>query len=979
LPNVSKPPVIINPVSSAGRVMMIGLSSEKLSPIEMSVLARWTIAPRLTGVNGVANVSVWGERRRQLQVQVDPEQLAQQNVRLNQIIKTAGNALWYSPLTFLDASTPGTSGFIDTPNQRLNVRHRLPISTPQELAQVTVEGSDKRLGEVANVVEDHQPMIGDAKINGEPGIILVVEKFPWANTAAVTKAVEETLTAMKPGLAGLEMDPTLFRPATYIESAKSNLSIAFAIAGALIVVALGAFLLEARATLIAAIAILLSYAVAIIVLHLSGATINAMVLAGLVMALGVVIDDAVVNVENLVHRLRQHRQTASRESFAHIVREGALELRGTMLFATVILLLLVMPAYFVNGTIGSFLQPIASGYGLALIASMLVALTITPALAVMLLPTSPLDGAQSAVVGQLQHGYGSMLSRIIGNPRPAFVAACLLAVGGLAALISLDRKPILPTFKERDLMVEMEAAPGTSHPAMNRMLTQASHELQSIPGVRSVSGHVGRAVLSDRVNDVNRAQLWVGLDRDADRDATIDRIQQVLDGYAGVDIDTLTNLKSCILDPQRMGAEGVADEDIVVRVYGDDWNTLREKATEVKQALTEIDGITGAEAELPLVEPQIEIEVNMEAAKQHGVKPGDVRRAATTLLSGLEVGYLYEQQKVFDVVVWSAPKIRDNITKIQNLLIDAPNGQVKLKDVADVRIASAPTVIKRETVARYIDVAAGVQGRSVASVAGDVEKRLLEIDFPMEYRAELLRSSNEQIQARNQLISAIIAAAIGIFLVLQACVGSWGLATILFLTLPAAAVGGALAAFALGGAWSMSALLGLVAVLGIAVRNSLAMIKHYQRLALAPAGTTIDEAAIRGRNPFDGMNRLDSAAAETEDAAIFAPGVVERGTWERFTPVLMTAVVTAVAVLPLALMGDVAGSEILQPMAIVILAGLVTSIVFTLVCVPAMFLLFTPSRNPELDDLEVSLVGEQELRDSIGGAPVMEKEMAQPK
>jgi Cu/Ag efflux pump CusA len=567
----------------------------------------------------------------------------------------------------------------------------------------------------------------------------------------------------------------------------------------------------------------------------------------------------------------------------------------------------------------------------------------------------------------------------VGNPRPAFVAACLLAVGGLAAILSLEHKSILPTFKERDLMVEMEAAPGTSHPAMRRMLTQASHELQAIPGVRSVSGHVGRAVLSDRVNDVNRAQLWVSLDRDADRDATSDRIRQVLDGYAGVDIDTLTYLKSCIIDPQRMGAEGVADEDIVVRVYGDDWKTLRDKAAEVKEALNEIDGITDAEAELPLVEPQIEIEVNMEAAKQHGVKPGDVRRAATTLISGLEVGYLYEQQKVFDVVVWSAPKIRDNITKIQNLLIDAPNGQIKLKDVADVRIASSPATIKRETVARYVDVAAGVQGRSVASVAGDVEKRLLEIDFPLEYRAELLRSSSEQIQARNQLISAIIAAAIGIFLVLQACVGSWRLATILFLTLPAAVIGGALAAFALGGAWSMGALLGLVAVLGIAVRNTLAMIKHYQRLALPPAGTTTGGAAINSRNAFEGMNRIDSAAAESEDSAIFAPGVVERGTWERFTPVLMTAAITAIAVLPLAFMGDAAGSAILQPMANVILGGLTTSVVFTFICVPAMFLLFTPSRNPELDDLEVSLVGEQELRDSIGSAPVMEKEMALPK
>ncbi|MCI0335662.1 MAG: efflux RND transporter permease subunit [Planctomycetes bacterium] len=975
LPNVSKPPVIINPVSSAGRVMMIGLSSEKLSPIEMSVLARWTIAPRLTGVNGVANVSVWGERRRQLQVQVDPAQLKQNDIRLQQIIKTAGNSLWFSPLTFLDASTPGTSGFIDTPNQRLGVRHRLPIRTPEELAQVPVEGSDKRLGDVAKVVEDHQPLIGDAMINGEPGLVLVVEKFPWANTVDVTNAVEKTLNAMRPGLAGLEMDTTLFRPATYIEIAVGNLRVAVLISCALIAVALGAFLLEARAACIAAIAILVSFIVAVLVLHFNGVVINTMVLAGLIIALGVVVDDAVVGVENMVRRLRQHRQASSSESFAHIIREASLEMRGPMLFATTILLLLAMPAFFLSGTIGAFLQPVAVSYGLALLASMFVALTVTPALGVMLLPTSPFDGSQSTVVGQLQHSYGAALSRVVEAPRPFFIAACLLALGGLAMFVSLERKSLIPTFKERDLLVEIEASPGTSLPAMNRTLAQVSHELLSVPGVHNVSGHVGRAVLSDKVTDVNHAQLWVSLDRDADYPAAVERVQQIVDGYAGVDVDSLTYFRSCVSEPQRIGGEGVADEDIVVRIYGDDWNTLRSKAQEVKKAISEISGIARAEAELPLEEPQIEIEVNMEAAKQHGVKPGDVRRAATTLLSGLEVGYLYEQQKVFDVVVWGAPSIRNNIDKIRNLMIDAPNGQVALKDVADVRIVSSPTVIKRETVARYVEVGADVTGRSVASAARDIESRLKEIDFPLEYRAELLRSSAERVVARNRFISALVAAAIGIFLVLQACVGSWGLATALFITLPAAVAGGALAAFAIGGAWSLGALLGLIAVLGIAVRNGLGLIKHYQQLAAAPAETQADVNGSRLRPSHDARTRGETVSPE--DAAIFAPGVVQLGTRDRFTPILMTAVITAVAVLPLVFMGDVPGNEFLRPMAIVILGGLVTSTLFSLVGVPAMFLLFKPSRAAELEDLHTSLVGEQELRESLSAAGASEKELQQ--
>jgi Cu/Ag efflux pump CusA len=962
LPNVSKPPVMINPVSSAGRVMMIGLSSEKLSPIEMSVLARWTIAPRLTGVNGVANVAVWGERRRQLQVQVDPQQLKDVNVRLNQVIKTAGNALWFSPLTFLDASTPGTSGFIDTPNQRLGVRHRLPISTAEDLAQIPVEGSDKRLGEVASVVEEHQPLIGDAMVNGEPSLILVVEKFPWANTVDVTKAVEDTLNGMRPGLAGMEIDTSLFRPASYIEIASSNLKVAFLIAAALIAVAIGAFLLDARAGLIAAVSVLLSFLTAVLVLHMYGVAFNAMILAGLVIALAIIIDDAVTNVEYMVRQLRVRRQANSSESFAHIIRESVLELRGTMVFALAIMLLIAMPAFFLSGTIGAFLQPVAIAYGVAITVSMLVALTIAPALGVMLLPTSPLEGTQSAVVGHLQRGYGSLLSRIVENPRPAFAAAGLAALAGLAIVIAIERRPsIIPTFKERDLLVEIETAPGSSLPAMNELLANLSQELQSIPGVRSVAGHAGRAVLSDVVKDVNTAQLIVGLDRDANHDAVMDEVQQAVGGYTGADIDVRTYLKSCVTDPQRIGSE-VTEEDIVVRIYGDNWDILRAKAEEVKDALGGISGIATAKKELPLVESQVEIEVNLEKAKAHGVKPGDVRRAATTLINGLEVGYLFEQQKVFDVVVWSKEDIRMDLSKIENLLIDAPDGgHVVLKDVADVRIVPSPTNIKRETVARYVEVAADVKGRGVASVAGDVERRLKEIEFPLEYRAELLRSSAERVQARNRAIGAVIAAAIGVYLVLQACLGSWGLATMLFLTLPAAVAGGALVALAGGAGWTMGAIFGIIAVLGIAVRNSLALVKHFQRLALAPSAEPAGMSGSRMRGQFESRSR----AEEDDDAAIFAPGVVERGAWERFTPILMTACITALAMLPLVLMGDKAGSEILRPMGLVILGGLVTSTLFSLFAVPAMFLLFKPRRGPELEDLETSLVGEQELHETI--------------
>ncbi len=366
---------------------------------------------------------------------------------------------------------------------------------------------------------------------------------------------------------------------------------------------------------------------------------------------------------------------------------------------------------------------------------------------------------------------------------------------------------------------------------MNRIASQATRELRSIPGVRNVSAHIGRAVLSDQVGDVNTGELWVSLDRDADYDATVMRIQQVMDGYAGLDIDVRTYLTAA-LEGKNHDAH---DEDIVVRIYGDDWKVLREKAAEVHKTVSQIKGVSYSEIELPLEEAQVEIEVKMEAAKQYGIKPGDVRRAAATLLSGIEVGYLFEEQKVFDVVVWGVPEIRQSLSSIQNLLIDAPNGsRVKLKDVADVRIVPSPTVIKREAVARYVEVGASVKGRSVAAVAGDIESRLKDVEFPLEYRAELLEGPTRRLAAQQRAIGSAIAAAIGVFLILQACIGSWSLATVLFLTLPAAVAGGALAALAFSGTLSLGAGLGLVAVFGIALRNSLSLIKYYQRLANAP-------------------------------------------------------------------------------------------------------------------------------------------------
>src|SRR5438445_1137692 len=488
LPNVSQRPVMLNPVSATSRTMMIGVSSKKLSPLELSVLARWTIKPRLMGVPGVANVSVWGHRERQLQVQIDPERLRAHGITQEQIIKTTGDSLWVSPLTFLNASFPGTGGWIDTPNQRLGVQHVLPISGPEDLAKVPVDGASVRLGDVATVVEGHPLLIGDAFHNGSTGLLMLVEKFPGTNTLEVTRGVEAALEALRLGLPGVEVDPRIFRAATFIEMAFENIGVALLLGGVLVVLALGAFLASWRTALISLVAIPLSLLAAAVVLSLRGATLNTMVLAGFVIAIGVIVDDAIIAVEHIGLRLRQRRPDGGGQSTASIIWDASLEVSRPVLYATLIVLLAVAPAFFMEGLSGAFFTPLAVSYALAVVASVVVALTVTPALALMLLGGAPIEDRAAPLVRWLQYGYDRVFARMIHAPRTAAVTAVVLMAVGLAVWPLLGQS-FLPAFKERNLMIDWVGAPGTSHPAMSRVMNHAARELRAVPGVTNVGAH----------------------------------------------------------------------------------------------------------------------------------------------------------------------------------------------------------------------------------------------------------------------------------------------------------------------------------------------------------------------------------------------------------------------------------------------------------------------------------------------------------
>jgi CzcA family heavy metal efflux pump len=911
LPGVSTPPQMLQPLSSTSRVMMARLSSEELSPIEMSVLARWNIGPRLLGVQGVANVSIWGQRDRQLQVLVDPERLRDAGVSLQQVINTTGNGLWVSPLTFLEASTPGTAGFIDTPNQRLGIRHVQPIRTPDGLAQIPIEddegngvivdGEQLRLGDVTDVVEDHQPLIGDALFRDGQGLMLVVEKFPDANTLEVTRGVEEALDALLPGLPGMQIDTSLFRPASYVETSTDNLFGTLLIGAALLLLVLALLSFNWRTTLICAITILVSMLTAGLVLYVRQTPTNIMVLAGFVMALGVVIDDAVVGVRDLMERLRRRTREGKGTPAWRTVLEASLEMRTSVLYSILIVIAALVPAFFLEGQPGAFLPTLALSYVLAVAASMVVALTLTPALGMMLLSNAPVESRESPVVRWLQRRYDESFSGNFRRPGWGYAAAGVLVLAGIVALPFLEGSSSV-TLKETDLLIHLDAAPGTSLPEINRVTGEAVAELGSLPGVRNVSAHVGRAVNSDQVVGINSGEIWVSLDQSADYEAAVDSLEEVLAGYPGLSPDVLTYPEERVTDVLQG-----TDEDIVVRLYGSNTEVLRSKAEEVRSLLARIDGVERPTVELPPMEPTLEVEVDLGEARRFAVSPGEVRRAAAVLLSGLAVGNLFEEQKVFDVVVWGTPEIRQNLTDVREVLIDTPSGgHVSLGEVADVRIAPNPTVIRHESVSNYIDVSATIAGRDVGAVASDVESAVDGVDFPLEHHAEIRGAYPVEQASRSRVLTVAVAAAIGIFLLLQSAFTSWRLATLVFVTLPVALVGGVLAALLAGGSLTLGSFVGFVAVLGIAARNGVLLVKNYQRL-----------------------ERLDQP---------FGEEIVFHGTRERLVPIVTTALATGVALAPLAFAGDVPGLELARPMAVVILGGLLTSTLVAVLVVPSLYL-----------------------------------------
>ena len=894
LPDVAEPPVLMAPYSSLSRAMKIGLSSKTLSQMELSELALWTLRPRLMAVRGVANVAIWGQRDKQYQVLVDPARLHVANVTLDAVLEAAG-----------DAAVVSAGGYLDTPNQRLALRQRSAITSADDLARTVVafrDGAPLRLGDVADVVVASPAPIGDAVINDGPGLLLIVEKQPWGNTLDVSEGVERVLEELKPALAGVEIDSTIFRPATFIELSINNLTRAMWLGGLLVVVILVLFLADWRTAFITLTAIPLSLIMAVLVLRWHGETINTMVLAGLVIALGNVVDDAIIDVENILRRLRLNRARPDPLPAFQVVLNASLEVRSAIVYASLIITLVFLPVFFLGGLAGAFFRPLALAYVASIAASLAVALTLTPALCLMLLPGAPERKKTARLTQWLKAGYRAVLPWFVRRP---YLAVGVLVVAFAATGVVWTRlgEEFLPDFKERDFLMHWVEKPGTSIDAMNRITLRASRELRSIPGVRNFGAHIGRAEVSDEVVGPNFTELWISLDPDVPYEPTVAKVQEVVDGYPGLYRDLLTYLRERI--KEVLTGTGAT---IVVRIYGPELGVLRERAEAVSEAIADVPGVTTLKVEQQTLVPQIQVRLRPDAAANYGLTPAMVRRAVTTLVKGQKVGEVFEEQKIHEVTVWSPPPVRGDLNALRELLIETPGGgRVALGGVAHLAIVPTPNGIKRENASRRIDVTCNVAGSDLGTVARQIESRVKAMTWPQGYHPELLGEYAARQEAQTRLLAFAGIAVGGILILLFTDFKSPRLVALVALTLPFALIGGVFAAWFGDRALSLGSLVGFVTVLGIAARNSIMLVSHCQHL-------------------------------EHEEAEPFGPSLVLRAAEERLAPILMTGSTTALALLPLVIGGNIPGHEIEYPLAVVIIGGLVTSTVLNLFLVPALYL-----------------------------------------
>ncbi|HVY69451.1 MAG TPA: efflux RND transporter permease subunit, partial [Verrucomicrobiae bacterium] len=890
--------------SSTMDLLKIGLTSEKLSPMQLRTLADWTIRPRLLSVPGVARCIVFGGEKRQLQIKVQPDKLPAFGLALSDILAVAR------------ASTGVIgAGFIDTENQRVVLEMEGQALTAEILAEVVVShtnGHPVRLRDVARVVEGAEPKFGDAVIQGKPGVLLSTASQFGANTLEVTLAVERALAEMKPALDSEEvtLHPRLHRPATFVETSLRNIKSSLLLGAVLVAAILFLFLGQFRAALISLTAIPLSLLTAVILLDRLGISLNTITLGGLAIAIGEVVDDAIIDVENIFRRLRENQSLASPRPVFQVVYDASIEVRGAVVYATFIVALVFVPVLTLTGLQGKFFAPLALSYILAILASLAVALTLTPALSLLFFSGGPRATTEPRLQIWLKRRYEAVLGLVARWPRAVAVGVVLICVASLAQLPFFGSS-FLPSFREGHFVLQVNTAPGTSLGEMTRLGQLLCTNLLAIKGVATVEQQVGRAEQGEDTFGPHRSEFHVELDSlsGEEQERVEHDIRQVLEKTPGIQFEVLTFLGD------RIG-ETITGETapVVVNIFGDDLNVLDQKAQEVRQILEGLPGAEEVQLKSPPGAPRLVIKLRPERLTLFGFRPGEIMEAVRTAFQGVVAAQVYEGNRVADVTVILDDPARRTPEAIGSLLLKSSQGlKIPLGELTEIYPSTGRSSILHEGARRRQTVTCNPQGADVVSFVAAARKAVAEkVKFPAGYYAEFGGAAEAHAAAQRELLLHSGMASAGILLMLIVVTGSWRHLLLILANLPFALVGGVFFVWLSGrlagpgeGGLTVGSLVGFVTLFGITMRNSIMLISHYEHLV-----TVVGQ-------PWN----LETA---------------RRGASERLAPILMTAIVTGIGLLPLAMGSGEAGREIEGPMAIVILGGLITSTLLNLLILPAL-------------------------------------------
>ena len=884
----------VAPLSSVlSWVLAIGLRGDPdVSPLVLRDLAEWTIRPRLLSVPGVANVVIYGGGVRQIQVTTTPERLLAAGATLDDLAAAVGTA---------DAAAG--SGFLDRPGQRLLTWFDGRVHGADDVARALLPGRDGGpvpVAAVADVADGPAVPIGDAIVNGDRGVLLMVSKQPQVNVVAITEGVEAALRAIVRVLPpGVRVDEALFRQASFVEHALGNLRRALLAGAVLVMIVLLLFLGHLRAALVSVVAMPLSLLAAVVVLGGVGATLNVMVLGGLAIAVGEVVDDAIIDVENAWRRLRAAPPGARA---LDVILAASVEVRSAVVYATVMVALVFLPVFLLGGLEGALFRPLALAYVLATLASLVVALTVTPALCLVLLPGAVARHQEPPRrVLALRARYERALGRALDRPRRVLLGSVLALIAGVA-LVPLLRLEFLPEFHETNFVMHMTGAPGVGLGESTRVGAAAERALLGVPGIQSVAQFIGRATLAeDHGFGAERSELLVRLRPDADAAEVTEALRERAATIGGFTFDVKQFLNERI--EETLEGAGAA---LIVRLRGPDLVALEQAATAVSQRLSGVPGAVDVHAEGALAAPGIRVRPRRDDLLRLGLSAAAVERAIRSALGGLPVGRVVEAGRQADVVLYVAAA--DDPARLARLPITAAGSRVvALGSVADIDLGPLRADIAHEDGVRTVAVRLNVRGRSLEAVAHDVARAVAAAPLPAGVYAEVGGEYAAAAAARTRLLGLGALALLGIFVLLVVDFGSARLAGLTMVNVPLAFVGG-LAAVLLGagGRLSLGAIVGFVTVFGITIRNGIVLVAHFLHLERERGG------------------------------ALDRPALVA-GAADRLAPILMTALTTGIALVPLLLLGGRAGGEIEQPMALVIVGGLVSSTWLNLFVVPLWY------------------------------------------